>query len=238
MMSRFTSVLVTFIAGFPKATFVSEGLAGKAVFVCRRVANVFVIVFAVMALSACASLLKPTLEQSLVDIKPGDYSLDKKHATILFKVDHMGFSKFVGRFNVFDASLVWNPEAPETSSLEAIVDMRSVDINNEKFERALKGKFWFNSEVYPQAVFKTISATLVDAQHLKFMGELTFLGVTAPIELDVKVRGAATNLLTTKYTLGFSASTVFSRSIFGLDNYIPAVGDDIELEIHAEFQRQ
>ena len=149
----------------------------------------------------------------------------------------MGFSKFVGRFNNFDANLVWDPEAVEKSSLEATVEMSSVDINNEKFERALKGKFWFNSETYPQAYFKTTSAILIDAQNINFTGELTFLGVTAPIELNVSVNGAANNLLTRKYTLGFSAKTVFSRSVFGLDNYIPAVGDDIELEIHAEFQR-
>ncbi len=185
----------------------------------------------------CASLLKPKLKQRLVNIQPGDYQLDPNHSTILFKVDHMGFSKYVGRFNKFDASLFLDPVNIENSRLEAIVDMTSVDVNNKKFERALKGRFWFNTEAYPQGIFKTLSARKIDENHVIFLGELTFLGVPQQIELLVSVNGAANNLLTGKYTLGFSASTQFSRSVFGLDKYVPAIGDEVELEIHAEFQK-
>ncbi len=187
---------------------------------------------------ACASLIKPRLQQELVAIKTGDYALDRAHSTILFKVDHMGFAKFVGRFNRFDASLVFDPQHIENSSLEAVVDMASVDVNNAKFERALNGRFWFDTENYPQAHFKTTTAELVDARNVRFQGELTFLGTTAPVELNVRVNGAANNLLTGKYTLGFAANAVLSRSAFGLDRYVPTVGDEVELEIHAEFQRQ
>lgn len=185
----------------------------------------------------CASLIKPKLKQRLHDIRQGGYQLDPKHSTLLFKVDHMGFSKYVGRFNQFNASLFLDPLNIENSRLEAVIDMSSVDVNNEKFERALKGRFWFNVEQYPQGVFKTISAQKVDESHLRFLGELTFMGVPQTIVLDVVVNGAANNLLSGKYTLGFSASTRFSRSAFGLDRYTPAVGDEVELEIHAEFQK-
>ncbi len=191
----------------------------------------------VVSISGCASLLKPKLKQRLVDIKQGNYQLDPNHSTLLFKIDHMGFSKFVGRFNLFQASLVFDPLVIENSRLEAVVDMTSVDVNNAKFERALKGRFWFDSENYPQGVFRTTSATKVGEGQLKFLGDLTFLGVTKEIELDVKVNGAANNMISGKYTLGFSASVSFSRSEFGLDRYVPAVGDLVELEIHAEFQQ-
>ncbi|MFL0801656.1 MAG: YceI family protein [Agarilytica sp.] len=191
----------------------------------------------IISASGCASLLKPKLKQRLVDIKQGNYQLDPNHSTLLFKIDHMGFSKFIGRFNQFQASLIFDPLVIENSRLEAVVDMTSVDVNNAKFERALKGRFWFDSENYPQGVFRTTSATRVGEGQLKFLGDLTFLGVTKEIELDVKVNGAANNMISGKYTLGFSASTSFSRSAFGLDRYVPAVGDLVELEIHAEFQQ-
>jgi len=203
---------------------------------CRPYVGVFI--FVVLCASGCAGLLRPKLKQELVEIKTGDYVLDKDHAVILFKVDHMGFSKFVGRFNEFDASLRFVPERVEESTLEAVVNMRSVDVNNAKFERALNGRFWFDTKTYPQAYFKTTSAELVGPQRVRFFGNLTFLGVTAPLELTVNVAGAANNLLSGKYTIGFSAEAVFSRSTFGLDRYVPTVGDDIELEIHAEFQRR
>ncbi len=203
----------------------------------RRIIFVVLSFAFIVSISGCASLLKPKLKQRLVDIKQGNYQLDPKHSTLLFKIDHMGFSKFVGRFNQFQASLVFDPSVIENSRLEAVVDMTSVDVNNVKFERALKGRFWFNSENFPQGIFRTTSATKVGEGHLRFLGDLTFLGVTKEIELDVKVNGAANNMISGKYTLGFSASTSFSRSAFGLDRYVPAVGDLVELEIHAEFQQ-
>lgn len=192
--------------------------------------------FILLMLSGCAAWLKPELQHSLIDIEAGDYRLDPEHAVLLFKVDHMGFSKFVGRFNSFNAELNYVPEDITRSSLEATVDMTSVDVNNEKFERALNGSFWLNTKRYPQAYFKTVSAQQLSPQQLRFEGELTFLGETRTIYVDVNVNGAANNLLTSKYTIGFSATAEFNRSDFGLDTFIPTVGDTIELEIHAEFQ--
>ncbi len=193
------------------------------------------LVFMSLLIAGCASLIKPKLKQQLVALKPGDYQLDPAHSTVLFKVDHMGYSKFVGRFNRVDASLLWNAESIEASQLEAIVDMASVDVNNPKFERALNGRFWFDTQTYPQATFKTLSAEKVGANQMRFLGELFFMGVAQEIEVDVLFNGAANNWVTGKYTLGFSASSTISRSAFGLDRFVPAVGDEVELEIHAEF---
>ena len=187
---------------------------------------------------SCSYLLTPKLKTDLVAVREGQYSVDPSHSTILFKVSHMGFSKFVGRFNSFEASLSFDAKNIENSSLQAIIDMTSVDVNNENFEKTLKSRFWFDTETYPQAIFTTRSAKKLSEKTITFEGDLTFLGQTQTIQLNVLFNGAATNLLTQKYTLGFEADSVFKRSDFGLDNYIPAVGDNIELEIHAEFQKQ
>ena len=70
-----------------------------------------------------------------------------------------------------------------------------------------------------------------------FEGELTLLGVTAPVTLNVVFNGGGRNFLTRKYTLGFSGSANFQRSVFGLSRFTSfGVGDDIDLEIHIEFQ--
>jgi len=192
----------------------------------------------ILFLNSCASLLKPTLKKDLLDVRQGEYVLDAKHSVLLFKVGHLGFSKYVGRFNQFEASLDFNVEDIEKSKLQAIVDMSSIDVNNRDFENTLRGRFWFDTQSYPQAIFTTRSAKKLDSDTLIFQGDLEFLGVTNTIDVVVDFNGAATNILTQKYTLGFEASAQFLRSDFGLDSYIPAVGDEIELEIHAEFQKQ
>lgn len=189
-------------------------------------------------LMSCSSLLKPELETQLVELRNGQYQLDKRHAALLFKVDHMGFSKFVGRFNDFDARLDFDADDIAASRLEAVINMASVDVNNESFETTLRGGNWFNTEVYPQAFFKTTDVKNIRGNSADFIGELTFLGVTKPVTVQIQFNGGATNMLTYKYTIGFSARSFFQRSDFGLDNHIPMVGDEIEIEVHAEFMKE
>jgi len=188
-------------------------------------------------LSACASIIKPNLKTEIKALREGQYTIDKRHATILFKVDHMGFSKFIGRFNEFDATLDFDANQMENSRLEATVEMTSIDVNNENFEETLRGDEWFNTEEFPQAFFKTVSVENIEKNSADFNGQLTFLGRTAPVTVSVEFNGGGVNKLTFKYTIGFSASSTFKRSDFGLDNYVPTIGDEIELEIHAEFQK-
>lgn len=193
---------------------------------------------ALVCLSACAALIQPDLDKGIAGLKPGEYKVDPSHTTILFKVNHLGFAKFVGRFNVFEANLDFTPENFANARLSARVDMASVDVNSEKLEKTLTGTSWFNVRQHPYAGFETTSARLVGEDRAIFTGEMTFLGRTSAVQIDVKFNGGGINLLTSSYTIGFEAHTVFNRSDFGLDKFIPAIGDEIELEVHAEFKRQ
>lgn len=62
-------------------------------------------------------------------------------------------------------------------------------------------------------------------------------GRTGEVTLDVPFNGGADSLPTGRDTLGFAATGTLMRSTFGLGAYVPAVGDQVTLEIHAEFQR-
>ncbi len=198
----------------------------------------FVILLAFTGLlSACDRILTPDFETDIQELGSGNYTLDPDHATLLFKINHLGFSSFIGRFNDFDAALDFDPENIGNSSLEVIVDTASIDINNPEFAEELRGASWFNTEAFPQAVFRTTSLIAQNDNNFTFEGDLTLLGTTAPIQIEVDFHGGGRNFLTRKNTLGFSAKVEFQRSVFGLDNLVPfGVGDDIELEIHVEFQ--
>lgn len=196
------------------------------------------IVVLTVLVSGCGYLLQPNVKQGMINLEAGSYQLDPLHTTVLFKVDHLGLSKFVGRFNRVEASLDYDPHNPAAAKLSAVIDIPSIDVNNADFSETLRSASWFNAERYPQAGFVTTSVELVDGNRARFLGDLTLLGVTAPIVLDIHFNGGADNMLSGRYTLGFSATSSFKRSVFGMDQYIPAIGDDIELEIHAEFQRR
>jgi polyisoprenoid-binding protein YceI len=195
-------------------------------------------VFLVLTLSACGYLIKPTVKTGIVNLEPGSYQIDKQHTSLLFKVNHMGMSTFVGRFNSVDASLEFNPTHMENARLSAVITISSVDVNNRDLEDTLRGSSWFDVDKYPQALFKTTSVELVSESRAKFSGNLTLHGVTAPVVLDVAFNGGGENMLTSRYTLGFTAVTSFKRSQFGMDYLIPAVGDDVNIEVFAEFQKR
>ncbi|MFT4655812.1 MAG: polyisoprenoid-binding protein YceI [Patiriisocius sp.] len=204
----------------------------------HKVYQTLVIVCLLFLTSSCVSWLQPTLQQQVVEIKAGEYTLDKDHAALLFKINHMGFSSYVGRFNEFDVSLDFDPSNIENSRIEAVINMRSIDVNNPAFAETLSGSAWLNTQNFPQAVFRSLSVEKADNELLRVLGELTFLGVTKAITMDVTLNGAGNNPLTRSYTIGFAANLRFKRSDFGLKKFIPVVGDQVEIEIHSEFKRQ
>ncbi len=185
----------------------------------------------------CGSWLQPEIETNTAELREGHYRVDPRHTTVLFKVNHLGLSKFVGRFNAFEATLDYDPENPADAVLDAIVHTASVDVADNDFEETLRGDSWLNTEQFPQAHFKTRTVEMFNDNRARFTGDFTFLGVTAPITLDVEFNGGAFNMLTGRYTLGFSATGKIQRSAFGMGRFIPAIGDTVELEVHAEFLR-
>lgn len=193
---------------------------------------------AFLSLSACGYLIPAhhqTTEPS--ELTEGAYRLDPDHTALLFKIDHLGFSQFVGRFDRVDAALDFAPNDPQASKLTVLVDMASVHVNPPAFAEELRGPEWFDVERFPEARFEshTIEATGESTGIVR--GDLTMHGVTRPMTLDVTFNGGGDNLITGTYTLGFTASGTLKRSDFGLGAYAPAVGDEVELEISVEFGR-
>jgi len=201
---------------------------------CRRLLSLFL----VLSLAACGYLIKPNIKTGIVNLEPGSYQLDKQHTSVLFKINHMGMSTFVGRFNSVDASLEFDPAHMENAKLSAVINMASVDVNNVELSETLRGSSWFDAVRYPQAVFTTTHVKIINESRAIFSGNLQFHGTTAPIALDVIFNGGGDNLLTGRYTLGFTAGTQFKRSAFGMDYMVPAVGDDVTIEVFAEFQKR
>jgi polyisoprenoid-binding protein YceI len=186
-------------------------------------------------LTACVSLITPKVEPEVLNLKAGQYSLDPTHATLLFKIQHLGLSTYIGRFNQFDASLEFDPNNITEARLSAIIEIGSLDINDADLKGDLMGRSWFHQVKYPQAVFESNAVNPISDTEFEFKGILNWRGVQKPITVSATFHGGANNILTGKYTLGFSAQGSFSRSDFGMDKYVPLVGDDVNIEAYAEF---
>lgn len=208
----------------------------------RQNRHLFGILFILISLSGCISWVTPSVTPELTQLQPGEFTLDPNHAALIFKIAHLGLSTYVGRFNQFDAQLRFDPNNMQAASLEASVQISSIDVNNEKLETTLQNSTWFDSKKFPQALFKSQKVTPINSassdNQFAFEGLLTLHGVTKPVTFSATFHGGTDNWMTGKYTLGFSAVGTIKRSDFDMSSYIPIVGDEITLEIYAEFLKQ
>ena len=206
-------------------------------YVFSRYGKLVAIMLAPSLLFSCSRILTPDQTSEVTEVRAGQYVLDPNHASLIWKLNHLGFSTFIGTFNEFEASLDFDPEDIENASLEVVINTSTLDVDIPEFEEELRGDNWFDVAVFPQAVYRTTRfVESVDEDTFLFEGDLTLLGTTAPVSLEVNFHGGGRNFLTRSYTVGFSGSAKFNRSDFGLDRFTSfGVGDEIDLEIHVEF---
>ncbi len=188
-----------------------------------------------LAVAGCASLVAPKVASEPAALKAGAYSLDQKHAAITFKVNHLGYSRYVGRFEKFDATLDFDAADAGAAHVEATIAIASLDIANDEFATTLTGPGWFDAAAFPQAVFKSTLIEKTGETTGRMTGDLTLKGKTRAVTLDVAFNGGAHDLLRGGYVVGFSATGSFSRKMFGVDRFDGIVGDDVAIEIEAEF---
>jgi len=186
----------------------------------------------------CAALVTPNFETETVNLRSGNYVLDPDHTFVLFRIGHLGLSKVIGRFNEAEASMNFDPDDIENLKFDGLIKTASVDIGNPDFESDLRGSRWLNSKAFPNATFITDTVTQDEEGDLTIDGQFTLRGVTQPLQLKGRFNGGADNILTGKYTIGFSATGELSRKSYGIDSFAALVGDIIEVEIEAEFQQQ
>ncbi len=193
-------------------------------------------------LTAPAALAAPASKPVVVDAPSGKYALDLAHASIIWKVSHMGLSHYPARFVKFDAALDFDAAKPENSKISVTIDPTSIrtefpDKAAKDFDAELStGADWFNAGKFPQITFVSKSITRTGRTSADILGDLTFLGVTKPVTLQTTFNGSQKqNMFTGKPMLGFSATGKLKRSDFGMAKYLPMIGDEVSLQIEAEF---
>lgn len=177
------------------------------------------------------------------DVPAGEYRLDPSHASLIFRVNHLGFSHFTSQFRKFDATLMLDPKHPERSSVTATIDPRSIEIVNPKLAVDIQGPQWFDSVKFPQMTFRSTKVELTGPNTARITGDLSLHGVTVPVVWEAIFNGgyAANPYDPGGARAGFSAHGVLKRSAFGMGFGIPAPGttmgvsDDVDFTIEAEF---
>ena len=93
-----------------------------------------------------------------------------------------------------------------------------------------------NAAEYPTISFASTSVEQTGDFTGTVTGDLTFLGVTAPVTLDVSYGGVANPpWFGQRDVIGFTASTTLARSDFGSTSLGGVISDEVVVEFSGEF---
>jgi polyisoprenoid-binding protein YceI len=175
----------------------------------------------------------------------GAYAVDLTHAALTWKVMHQGLAPYFARFTNFTADLSFDPADVTRSKLIVVVDPTSVETdyartrpagNTTDFNKELaEDARFFNSGKHREIRFVSTNITKSSETTGKVTGDLTFLGVTKPVTLDVTFHGHRNDPRVQKHKIGFSATGKLKRSDFGMSFGQAFLGDEVTLDIAAEF---
>ena len=185
---------------------------------------------AILGLAGLAAVALP--------VQAAEYTVDPNHSQANFRVDHQGFANMWGRFNDEAGVIEFDPDNLEASSVEIVIQTASVDTNHGERDEHLRSPDFFNAAEFPEMTFKSTSIEKTGDNTATMAGELTLLGVTKPVSLDVvlnKVAPASWDAGTE--VVGFSATAVIDRTEFGMTYGSGSIGDDVEIFIEVEAHR-
>jgi polyisoprenoid-binding protein YceI len=199
-------------------------------------------------IATCFVLACPAgaVSQDFGDPPAGVYRVDPTHANLLAFVDHLGMSDYLIRFTRFDAELVFNPEHPDSMSVSAQIDVSSLRTGYPRedvdFDATITGPDWLDAGTHPYIIFTSTAVYQTGANTADVTGQLSLLGVEREVVLAVTYNGgyAGMPVYDPQGRIGFSATTTFNRSDFGLVNGLPTpdfnigVGDPVEVRIELE----
>ena len=194
----------------------------------------------VLAAALLTSVAVPAFAQVVTDaakVEAGTYAIEPEHTRVRFDVSHFGFTKYDGEFRKVTGTLVLDPSKPDAAKVDITIATNSVMVPNAKLKEELDGAQWLDAAKFPQITFKSTKVVSTGADTADVTGDFTLHGVTKPLTLKVKFNGAGNNPVNKHYTSGFEATGSIKRTDFGVKTYAPMIGDTVDLDIDAAFEK-
>lgn len=179
------------------------------------------------------------LSAPLAMAQTSNWTSDPNHSEVDFSITHLSVSNVHGRFGHVNATIALNDADITKSTVTATIDVTGVDTGEDARNKHLKSPDFFDVTTYPTATFTSTSVAKT-GNGLVINGNLELHGVTKPVVLTADgPRGPAPGM-DHKPHAGFSATTIISRSAFGIGGKFPPamVGDDVKLNIELEIVKQ
>ena len=162
-------------------------------------------------------LLSALLTLAAFSSNAAEYKIDTSgaHASIEFKIKHLGYSWLTGRFNRFDGKFTYDKASPEKASISVNIDPASIDSNHAERDKHLRGRDFLAVKDFKESTFVSTKIEDLGNNQLRVSGNLTLHGVTKPIIIDAIKIGEGKDPWG-GMRAGFSGTTQFALADFDM----------------------
>jgi len=179
---------------------------------------------------ACAALILALPAPALAAV---NWRIDPSRTHIAFAIDAIGYPQTHGEFRQFTGRISVDFAHPDKSSVSFHVQSQSVDVGSTSFDDYLRSGAFLDSSRFPSIDFVSNSVAKLNDHTVRVNGELTLLGVTRPLSVDVAVEREGAD---GAQKLAFLAKTNIDRLEFGMNSGFPLVSRDVQLVISSAVQ--
>jgi polyisoprenoid-binding protein YceI len=163
--------------------------------------------------TATASVTTPS-GRTLDGLVPGVWAVDPSHSEVGFTARHLMVTKVRGRFTDYEATVTIAPNVLD-STVEATVQLESVETKDEKRDAHLRSADFFHTDQHPTMTFRS-TGIRENGRDFYLDGDLSIRGVTKPVTFDLEFNGVVTTPWGGQ-SAGFSAETEINRKDWGLE---------------------
>ena len=156
------------------------------------------------------------------------WRIDPARTHIGFAVDAVGFPRTHGEFRVFNGRLSIDFDRPAASRVAFTVRSDSIEVGSSGFDDTLRGSNFLDAQRFPDIRFESTRVEKRDESTIDLTGDLTLLGVTRPLTVEVEVKriGGA--------RLSFIAHARIDRLAYGMNSGFPIISRDVDLTVSSE----
>lgn len=172
-------------------------------------------------------------------IRTNTWAIDKTHTNVDFSVKHLMFTTVRGHFRDFEGRFYIDEDNVANSTVEASIDVASIDTNLPDRDAHLRSDDFFNAEQFPKITFRSTRVEAIDERRAKVYGDLTIRDVTRAVALDVEFEGRIGDPWGNERA-AFTAQTKISRNDFNvrwnqaLETGGVVVGDEVKIALNVE----
>ena len=162
---------------------------------------------------------------------PETYVIDMPHSFSNFEIGYLGITPIRGRFDKTSGTITLDRER-KTGSIEAEIDVATIDTGYARRDELLRSENYFNASAFPTMTFRSKNLRFNGDDLVGADGELTLLGVTRPVSLELTSIKCITHPTNKRETCGAVASGAIRRSEFGMTRASKSIGDEIRIFIN------